>query len=135
MEKGKGIKAIVSMIGLDGHNTGAEVVSKILRDAGMEVVYLGNYQTPGMILQAAVQEDVDIVGISSHASNYAQIEEVVRLLKEKKMNIPVICGGTIPVTQVKNLKAKGIAEVFPPGTTSEAIVDFVVSAVKGSKAA
>ena len=82
MLKGKGIKAIVSMIGLDGHTTGGEIVARVLRDAGFEVIYLGATQTPEMILQAAIQEDVDVIGISSHASNYIQIEYLVELLRK-----------------------------------------------------
>lgn len=130
MNAGKGIKVIVSMIGLDGHTTGAEVVSMILRDAGMEVIYLGNNQTPEMITQAALQEDADVVGISSHASNYDQIEDLVTLLKEKGLDdVPVVCGGNIPRQQVLKLKEKGVAEVFPPGSSSEAMVNFIVAEV------
>lgn len=133
MYKGKGIKVIVSMIGLDGHSTGAEVVSTILRDAGMEVVYLGTYQTPEMIVQAAIQENVDVIGISSHASNYNLIGELVDLLRKKDMdNILVMCGGTIPRQQVIKLKEKGVAEVFAPQSTSESIVNYIVSKVKGA---
>ena len=85
------------MIGLDGHTTGAEIVTTILRDAGIEVVYLGVNQTPEMIVRAAVQEDVDAVGISSHASNFDQIVEVVELLRANDLSdVPVVCGGNIP---------------------------------------
>ncbi len=126
------IKAIITMIGLDGHTTGGEVVARILRDAGIEVVYLGVNQTPEMIAAAAIQEDVDIVGVSSHASNYSQIEELVTLLRrEEAADIPVVCGGNIPRAQAEKLKAKGVAEVFPPGTSSEAIVGFVVANARG----
>jgi methylmalonyl-CoA mutase C-terminal domain/subunit len=133
MEKGQGIKAVISMIGLDSHSTGGEVVSRILRDAGMEVVYLGVYQTPEMIVRAAIQEDVDVIGISSHASNYSQIEELIDLLRKKNMgHVFVICGGTIPRQQIPRLKEKGVAEVFTPQSTSESIVNYIVSKVKGS---
>ena len=128
MGKREKIKVLVSVIGLDGHSIGAEVVSRILMDAGMEVVYLGNYQTPEMIVQAAIQEDVDVIGISSHASNYGQIVDLLNLLKEKNLDdICVICGGTIPKHQVEELKKKGVAEIFPPQSTSESIVNFIVS--------
>ncbi|MBW1705725.1 MAG: cobalamin-dependent protein [Deltaproteobacteria bacterium] len=131
MSKGQGIKVLVSVIGLDGHSTGAEVVSRILMDSGMEVVYMGIYQRPEMIIQAAIQEDVDVIGISSHASNYAQIEELMDMLKEKNLeDICVICGGTIPKKQVIELKKKGVAEIFPPQSTSESIVNYIVSNVK-----
>ncbi|RJR53977.1 MAG: methylmalonyl-CoA mutase [Desulfobacteraceae bacterium] len=131
MGRGQSIKVLISVIGLDGHSTGAEVVCRILMDAGMEVVYLGIYQTPEMIVRAAVQEDVDVIGISSHASNYGQIEELLELLKRNNMgDVCVICGGTIPRHQMVELKNKGISEVFPPQSTSESIVDFIVSNVK-----
>lgn len=124
----KRIKVIVTMIGLDGHTTGGEVVSMMLRDAGIEVVYLGNNQTPEMIVHAAIQEDVDAIGISSHAANYHQIEEVLELLKNKDAaDIPVICGGNIPRHQAQKLRDVGVAEIFPPGSSSDAIVGCIVS--------
>ena len=131
MYPGKGIKVIISMIGLDGHSTGAQVVSKMLMDAGMEVVYLGYYNPPEAIVQAAIQEDVDVIGISSHAANFNQIEELIDLLSKNDMgHVCVICGGNIPKKQVLKLKERGVAEVFAPQSTSEAIVDFIVSKVK-----
>ncbi len=131
MNKGRSIKVLISVIGLDGHSTGAEVVCRMLMDAGMEVVYLGIYQTPEMIVRAAIQEDVDVIGISSHASNYTQIEELLDLLKRNNLsNVCVICGGTIPRHQMQELKKKGVSEVFPPQSTSESIVHFIVSNVK-----
>ena len=131
MGRSQAIKVLVSVIGLDGHSTGAEVVCRILMDAGMEVVYLGIYQTPEMIVRAAIQEDVDVIGISSHASNYGQIDELLELLKRNNMeDVCVICGGTIPRHQMQELKKKGISEVFPPQSTSESIVGFIVSNVK-----
>ena len=131
MDKSKKIKVLVSMIGLDSHSVGGEVVSAMLRDAGMEVVYLGTYQTPEMIVQAAIQEAVDAIGISSHASNYGQIAELVDLLDNKDLNhILVICGGTIPKKQIPRLKEKGVAEIFTPQSTSESIVNYIVSTVK-----
>jgi methylmalonyl-CoA mutase, C-terminal domain len=128
MEKRRKIKVLISVIGLDGHSTGAEVVSRILMDAGMEVVYLGIYQTPEMILQAAIQEDVDVIGISSHASNYDQIVHLLDLLKKKHLeHVCVICGGTIPKHQIQELKKNGVSEIFPPQSTSESIVNYIVS--------
>ena len=122
------IKVLISVIGLDGHTTGAEVVSRILMDAGIEVVYLGIYQTPEMIVQAAIQEDVDVIGISSHASNYGQIVELLELLKEKHLDdVCVICGGTVPKHQMQALKKQGVSEIFPPQSTSESIVNYIVS--------
>jgi methylmalonyl-CoA mutase C-terminal domain/subunit len=131
MDTGRTIKVVVSMIGLDGHSIGAEVVASILRDAGMEVVYLGTNRTPDMIAEAAIQEDVDVIGISSHASNYSQIEELMDLLRRKDLNdILVVCGGTIPKQQIARLKEKGVAEVFTPQSSSESIVNYIVSKVK-----
>lgn len=131
MEKKRNIKAIISMIGLDDHSVGGVVVSSILRNAGIEVVYLGTYQTPEMIVQAAIQEDVDAIGISSHGSNYSQIEEMIDLLRKKEMDdILVICGGTIPKRQISRLKEKGVAEVFTPQSTSDSIVNYIVANVR-----
>jgi methylmalonyl-CoA mutase C-terminal domain/subunit len=133
MGKRSGIKVLVSVIGLDGHSTGAEVVSRILMDAGMEVVYLGIHQTPEMIVHAAMQEDVDVIGISSHASNYGHILELLSLLKKNNLeDILVICGGTIPKHKIQELKKMGVSEIFPPQSTSESIVNFIVSNVKRS---
>jgi methylmalonyl-CoA mutase, C-terminal domain len=128
MGKRERIKVLISVIGLDGHSIGAQVVSRILMEAGMEVVYLGIYQTPEMIVRAAVQEDVDVIGISSHASNYGQIADLLRLLEQNNLeDVCVICGGTIPQHQVEELKKQGVSEVFPPQSTSESIVDYIVS--------
>lgn len=124
----KNVKMIVTMIGLDGHTTGGQVVATLLRDAGVEVVYLGCNQTPEMILHAAVQEAVDAIGISSHASNYPQILDLLRLLRERGLeDVPVVCGGNIPRRQAELLKAAGVAEVFPPGSSRDAIVSYVLS--------
>ncbi len=125
------IKVLISVIGLDGHFTGAEIVSRFLMDAGMEVVYLGIYQTPEMIVSAAIQESVDVIGISSHASNYEQISLLMDLLEKNNMsNIPVICGGAIPKQHAEALIKKGVAKIFPPQSTSDAIVNYILSTVK-----
>jgi methylmalonyl-CoA mutase, C-terminal domain len=127
LNKGNGIKVIVSMIGLDGHTTGGEVVSMLLRDAGFDVVYLGVNQTPEMIVEAAIQEDVDAIGISSHASNYSQIEELMDLVKKNDLDdVLVVCGGNIPKRQIERLTAKGVAKVFTPGTAGSEIVDYLL---------
>jgi methylmalonyl-CoA mutase, C-terminal domain len=131
MTNRKRIKVLVSVIGLDGHFTGAEIVARFLMDAGMEVVYLGIYQTPEMIVNAAIQESVDVIGISSHASNYEQIHLLIDLLKKNNMsNIPVICGGAIPKQHAEILIKKGVSKIFPPQSTSDSIVDYIVSTVK-----
>ena len=134
MGKIQRIKVLISVIGLDGHSTGAEIVSRFLMDAGMEVVYLGIYQTPEMIIQAVIQEDVDVIGISSHASNYTQIEELMGLLKKNNLDdISVICGGTVPKQQIQELKNIGVSEIFTPQSTSESIINYIVSNVKREK--
>lgn len=100
-------------------------------DAGMEVVYLGYYNAAEAIVQAAIQEDADVIGISSHAANFNQIEELVDLLRKNDMgHVCVICGGNIPKKQVIKLKEKGVAGVFTPQSTSESMVHFIVSRVK-----
>ena len=125
------IKVLISVIGLDGHFTGAEVVSRFLVDAGMEVVYLGIYQTPEMIVNAAIQESVDVIGISSHASNYEQIGILLDLMKKNDLSdIPVICGGTIPKQHAEALMKRGVSKIFPPQSTSESIVNYITSVVK-----
>lgn len=126
MTRGNGIKVVVSMIGLDSHTTGAEVVTTLLRDAGFEVVYLGVNQTPDMILNAAVQEDADIVGISSHASAFILIEDLLALAEERGLSdIPVVVGGHVPPHNAKLLLEKGVAKVFPPGSAGDEIVGFM----------
>lgn len=131
MMKGNGFKVIVSMIGLDGHTTGGEVVSMLLRDAGFEVVYLGVNQTPQSIVDAAIQEDVDAIGISSHAANYSLIEELMDLVRQNGLDdVLVVCGGNIPGPQIRKLTDKGIARVFTPGSASADIVDFLVSNIR-----
>ncbi len=124
----KSVKMIVTMIGLDGHTTGGLVIASLLRDAGVEVVYLGCNQTPEMIAHAALQEAVDAVGISSHASNYGQIEELIELLRKRGMDdVPVVCGGNIPKHAAERLVAAGVDAIFPPGSSRQAILDYVFS--------
>ena len=130
MSNKRRIKVLISVIGLDGHFTGAEVVSRFLVDAGMEVVYLGIYQTPEMIVNAAIQESVDVIGISSHASNYEQIGVLLDLMKKNNLDdIPVICGGTIPKQHAEALIKMGVSKIFPPQSTSESIVSYITSVV------
>lgn len=136
MDKAVAIKVIVTMIGLDGHTTGGEVVSTLLRDAGFEVVYLGVNQTPAMIVDAAIQEDVDVIGISSHAANYSQIEELMALTRDNALSdVLVICGGNIPARQIERLRAKGVARVFTPGAKGSEIVDYITANVRRGNAA
>ena len=135
MQAGNGIKVIVTMIGLDGHTTGGEVVSMILRDAGFEVVYLGVNQTPQMIIDAAIQEDVDVIGISSHASNYGQIEELVDLAKANELDdMLIVVGGNIPREPAAQLLAKGVHKIFLPGSNGAGIVEYLATEARSAKA-
>lgn len=129
---GKKIKIIVAKPGLDGHDRGAKLLSRIFAEAGMEVVYTGLRQTPEMIVEAALQEDADVVGLSSLSGvhNYF-FPKVVELLKEKKLaNVLVVGGGIIPLEDIPGLKEAGISEIFGPGTSPEVIVDYIKSNVQ-----
>ncbi len=123
----KKIKILIAKPGLDGHDRGAKIVARTLRDAGMEVVYTGLHQTPEQIVATAVQEDVDGIGVSilSGSHNY-QFKKIMDLLKEKKIDdIVVFGGGIIPDDDIQGLKKIGVKEVFTPGTSTEEIVKFV----------
>jgi len=123
----KKIRVLIAKPGLDGHDRGAKVVARALRDAGMEVIYTGLRQTPEQIVAAAIDEDVDAVGMSllSGAHNYL-FPLVVNMLKEKGADdILVFGGGVIPEEDIPGLKAAGIAEVFTPGTPTSVTVDFL----------
>jgi methylmalonyl-CoA mutase C-terminal domain/subunit len=126
------IRVLVAKPGLDGHDRGAKVIARALRDAGMEVIYTGLRQTPEMIVSAALQEDVNVIGLSilSGAHN-AIVPRVLNLLKQNKMDdVVVIVGGIIPDQDVANLKQAGVAAIFQPGTSLDAIVTFIRGNVK-----
>jgi methylmalonyl-CoA mutase C-terminal domain/subunit len=126
------IRVLVAKPGLDGHDRGAKVIARALRDAGMEVIYTGLRQTPEMIVNAALQEDVQVIGLSilSGAHN-AIVPRVMDLLREKRMtDVPVIVGGIIPDEDAKELQKQGVAAVFQPGASLEEIVRVVRSSVK-----
>ena len=126
------IRVLVAKPGLDGHDRGAKVIARALRDAGMEVVYTGLRQTPEMIVNAALQEDVQVIGLSilSGAHN-ALVPRVMELLKEKNMtDVVVIVGGIIPDEDATELKRCGVAHVFQPGSPLDSIVEFIKGAVK-----
>jgi methylmalonyl-CoA mutase C-terminal domain/subunit len=121
------IRVLIAKPGLDGHDRGAKVVARALRDAGMEVIYTGLRQTPEQIVNAVVQEDVDLVGLSilSGAHDYL-FPRIIELLKEKGAeNVLVIGGGVIPEEDITLLKEAGIAEIFGPGTYTGEIVKFI----------
>jgi methylmalonyl-CoA mutase C-terminal domain/subunit len=125
------IRVLVAKPGLDGHDRGAKVIARALRDAGMEVIYTGLRQTPEMIVNAALQEDVRVIGLSilSGAHN-AIVPRVMELLREKEMtDVMVIVGGIIPDDDAQALKRDGVAGVFQPGATLDSIVNFIRSNV------
>ena len=123
----KKIRVLVAKPGLDGHDRGAKVIARALRDAGMEVVYTGIRQTPEMIAEAAVQEDVDVVGMSIlSGAHLALFPRVMELLRENDMeDVLVVVGGIIPDEDVERLREMGIQGVFGPGTRTDAIVDYI----------
>ncbi|HEU5360604.1 MAG TPA: cobalamin B12-binding domain-containing protein [Candidatus Deferrimicrobiaceae bacterium] len=121
------IRVLIGKPGLDGHDRGAKIIARALRDAGVEVIYTGLHQTPEMIVNAAVQEDVDAIGLSilSGAHNYL-FPKVVDLLREKKMKkVVVFGGGIIPDDDIPSLRKKGVDRIFTPGTPLSEIVEYV----------
>ena len=121
------IRVLVAKPGLDGHDRGAKVIARALRDAGMEVIYTGLRQTPEMIVSAALQEDVQVIGLSilSGAHN-AIVPRVMDLLRQNKMDdVLVVVGGIIPDQDIPNLKQAGVAAIFQPGTSMDDIVRFI----------
>lgn len=126
------IRVLVAKPGLDGHDRGAKVIARALRDAGMEVIYTGLRQTPEQIVQAALQEDVDVIGLSILSGAHNTIcPRVMELLREREMNdVLVLVGGIIPDVDVPKLKEMGIAGVFQPGASLEEIVSFIKQNVK-----
>ncbi len=128
----KPIRVLVAKPGLDGHDRGAKLIARALRDAGMEVIYTGLRQSPEQIVAAAIQEDVDVIGMSilSGAHNHL-LPKVVELLKAQGADdILVFGGGVIPEDDIPGLKAQGIAEVFTPGTTTTETIEFIKNNVK-----
>ena len=126
------IRVLVAKPGLDGHDRGAKVIARALRDAGMEVIYTGLRQTPEMIVNAALQEDVQVIGLSIlSGSHNAIVPRVMDLLREQRMtDVAVIVGGIIPDEDASELKKQGVAAVFQPGASLEEIVRVVRSSVK-----
>jgi methylmalonyl-CoA mutase C-terminal domain/subunit len=132
MNTEKKIRVLVAKPGLDGHDRGAKVIARALRDAGMEVIYTGLRQTPEMIVNASLQEDVDVIGLSilSGAHN-AIVPRVMELLQQNKMDdVIVVLGGTIPSQDLEFLKKSGVAGIFGPGTAMDEIIQFIRSNVR-----
>jgi methylmalonyl-CoA mutase, C-terminal domain len=132
MVKERKLRVMVAKPGLDGHDRGARIIARAFRDAGFEVVYTGLHQTPEEIVQAAIQEDVDMVGLSSLAGAHMYLfSRVVELLREKGMeDVLVVGGGIIPEDDIPVLKESGIQEVFTPGSKLEDIVHWVKENIK-----
>ena len=118
---------VIAKPGLDGHDRGAKIIARALRDAGMEVIYTGLHQTPEQIVETAIQEDADAVGISIlSGAHMTLVPRIVELLRDQGAeDVLVVVGGTIPGEDVKELKAQGVAEVFTPGAPTSEIVDFI----------
>ncbi|HET6445777.1 MAG TPA: cobalamin B12-binding domain-containing protein [candidate division Zixibacteria bacterium] len=130
------IRVLVAKPGLDGHDRGAKVVARALRDAGMEVIYTGLRQTPEMIVEAALQEDVDVIGLSILSGAHLSLTpRIMELLAENDMeDVPVFLGGIIPQADVPALKEMGITEVFGPGTNTKTIISSIQESAVGKPA-
>ena len=131
----KKIRVLIAKPGLDGHDRGAKVIARALRDAGMEVIYTGLRQTPEMIASAAVQEDVDVIGLSILSGAHNTLcPQLMELLRQKDMtDVTVLVGGIIPETDITALKKAGIAEVFLPGASTQDIVKFIRQHVRAGQ--
>ncbi len=128
----KKIRVVVAKPGLDGHDRGAKIIARALRDAGMEVIYTGLHQTPEQIVETVIQEDADAVGLSIlSGAHMTLVPRILTLLKEQGVDdVVVIVGGTIPVEDVAALKSLGVAAVFTPGASTELAIDFIRGAVR-----
>jgi methylmalonyl-CoA mutase C-terminal domain/subunit len=125
------IRVVVAKPGLDGHDRGAKIIARALRDAGMEVIYTGLHQTPEQIVETVLQEDADAVGLSIlSGAHMTLVPRVIELLREQDAgDVVVTVGGTIPNQDIAELKELGVAEVFTPGAPTTAIIDFIRGAV------
>ena len=123
------IRVLVAKVGLDGHDRGAKVIATSLRDAGMEVIYTGLRQTPEMVVNAALQEDVDAIGISILSGAHMTVfPKIIDIMKQKGLeNVLVTGGGIIPEADMQKLKAIGVGELFAPGTSMQAITDYITN--------
>jgi methylmalonyl-CoA mutase, C-terminal domain len=124
------VRVLVAKVGLDGHDRGIKVVARLLRDAGMEVVYTGLFQTPETVATAAIQEDVDVVGLSMLSGAHMTLAPlVVDALRERGSDIPVVLGGIVPPQDLDELHSLGVAAVFGPGSSSDEIVKAITGLV------
>ncbi|MGH2358332.1 MAG: cobalamin B12-binding domain-containing protein [Candidatus Limnocylindria bacterium] len=131
--EGSKIRVVVAKPGLDGHDRGAKIIARALRDAGMEVIYTGLHQTPEQIAETVIQEDADAVGLSIlSGAHMTLVPRVVDLLKQQGADdVVVTVGGTIPAEDIDSLKKLGVSQVFTPGSSTQEIVDYIRSAVAG----
>jgi methylmalonyl-CoA mutase C-terminal domain/subunit len=126
------IRVVVAKPGLDGHDRGAKIIARALRDAGMEVIYTGLHQTPEQIVETVIQEDADAVGLSIlSGAHMTLVPRIMELLKQQGVDdVVVTVGGTIPADDVAELKALGVSEVFTPGASAQSAIDFIRGAVR-----
>ena len=129
------IRVVVAKPGLDGHDRGAKIIARALRDAGMEVIYTGLHQTPAQIVETVIQEDADAVGLSIlSGAHMTLVPRVVELLHAQQIDdVLVTVGGTIPADDIQPLKQLGVAEVFSPGATTESIIKFIRGAASSPR--
>ena len=126
----KTVRVLLTKIGFDGHDRGVKLVASAMRDAGMEVIYTGPWQTIEEVAEIALQEDVDIIGISSLGYDHVLVPKLMKLLRSKKLDdVHVIVGGIIPTDEIADLKEAGVGEIFCPGTKMDSIVEYVKSKV------
>jgi methylmalonyl-CoA mutase C-terminal domain/subunit len=130
------IRVLIAKVGLDGHDRGAKVIATALRDSGMEVIYTGLRQTPEMVVNAALQEDVDVIGISILSGAHNTVfPKVIQQMKEKKLeNVLLIGGGIIPDDDMLSLNTQGVAKLFPPGTDTGEIATYIKDWVSSNRA-
>jgi methylmalonyl-CoA mutase, C-terminal domain len=128
------IRVVVAKVGLDGHDRGAKIIARALRDAGMEVIYTGLHQTPEQVVETAIQEDADAIGISIlSGAHMTLIPRIIELLEANEAeDILVFCGGTIPRDDIPRLKELGVGEIFTPGTPTKNAVEYLRQAVHAS---
>jgi methylmalonyl-CoA mutase C-terminal domain/subunit len=128
---GRKIRVVVAKPGLDGHDRGAKIIARALRDAGMEVIYTGLHQTPEQIVETVIQEDADAVGLSIlSGAHMTLVPRIAALLKEQEVeDVVLVVGGTIPADDIPELKRLGVSEIFTPGSPVQEIIDFIQNSV------
>ncbi len=129
------IRVLIAKVGLDGHDRGAKVIASFLRDAGMEVIYTGLRQTPEMVVNAALQEDVDVIGVSILSGAHMTVfPRILEMMKAKKLDdILLTGGGIIPDSDMKKLQALGCGQLFPPGTDTKVIIAYITQWVEANR--